>query len=307
MNQKYKIVSRSGDISNLINNLHKEELLAIGIMDTGTAEQLEETVSWFALNYNHGIHVITQADRMTQNGYENIFTDVTFIVFETPPTLAERINALANTCGTSYFFLTRSDTVLVAFDFAQLRQTMNLYHPAVLTPLVFNKNKELMPSVRVPHISKDNTIDPISFLPSRGTDDTLYPFLGLGLYDRALFQRLRGYDENIVNAYWQALDFGTRCWLYGSVILSVNSMAVHFYSKQFLIEDRSDNSSCDRYYTKALAVRFLRGRPVIKKSFRTNKKVLASEVRPRAGLYRTDFATLCSKWKIPEDESSVTN
>ncbi len=302
VDQKYQIVSRSSDITRLINGLHREEILAIGIMDTGTREDLESAVSWFAKNYNHGIHVITQSDRMAQDNYEDRFPDVTFIVFDVSPSLAERINALANTCGTTYFLVTRSDTELVAFDFNAMRTMMQSEeHPAVLTPLVFNKSKELIPTVRAPHMEK-NQIEPLSFMPSTGTDSNLYPFLGLGLYDRALFQRLRGYDESINGSYWQALDLGTRCWLYGYPIYSVNLMAILFYSKQFLIEDRSESDGCDRFYTKALAVRMVKGRAVVKKAYRTNKRVLVSEVRPRAGLYRTDFATLCARWNIPSDK-----
>ena len=300
MQQNYQVVSRSGDITRLINGLHREEILAIGIMDTGSAEELEKTVGWFTANYNHGIHVITQSDRISQTGIDDRFPDVTFIVFDRSPSLAERINSLANTCGTTFFMVTRTDVNLVEFNFSELYSMMKNDHPAVLTPLIFNKSKELIPTVRAPHMDK-NSIEPMSFMPSTGTDDNLYPFLGLGLYDRALFQRMRGYDEEISGAYWQTLDFGTRCWLYGNQIKSVNSMAVIFYSKQFLIEDRSETDSCDRFYTKALAVRLVRGRVVLKKAHRTNKKVLQTEVRPRAGLYRTDFTSLCEKWKIPEE------
>ncbi|MGX8685968.1 MAG: glycosyltransferase family 2 protein [Spirochaetales bacterium] len=300
MQQNYQIVSRSGDITRLINGLHREEILAIGIMDTGSTEELEESVQWFSDNYNHGLHVITQSDRMSQTGMEDRFPDVTFIVFDKAPSLAERINALANTCGTTYFLVTRSDINLVEFNFADLNSLMKAVHPAMLTPLIFNKSKELIPTVRAPHMD-GNSIDPMSFMPSTGIDDNLYPFLGLGLYDRALFQRLRGFDEELTGAYWQALDFGTRCWLYGYPILSVNSMAVFFYSKQFLIEDRSENESCDRYYTKALSVKFIKDRLILKKAHKANKRVFVSEVKPRAGLYRTDFQTLCEKWRIPQD------
>ena len=299
MQQNYQIVSRSSDITRLIKGLHKEEILAIGIMDTGTEEELEASVSWFSHNYNHGLHVMTQSDRMSRNNLEDRFPDVTFIVFDRSPSLAERITALANTCGTTYFLLTRSDTNLVEFDFSGMYSFMQENHPAVLTPLIFNKSRELIPTVRAPHMEK-NRIEPMSFMPSTGTDDNLYPFLGLGLYDRALFQRLRGYDEEITGAYWQSLDFGTRCWLYGYPVLSVNSMALIFYAKQFLIEDRSDTPNCDRYYTKALSVRITKGRISVKKAHGSNKKVFASEVRPRASLYKTDFQTLCDKWRIPE-------
>ena len=76
-------------------------------------------------------------------------------------------------------------------------------------------------------------------------------------------------------------------------------MSVLFYAKQFLIEDRSEQDGVDRFYTKNLTVRQLKGRNYIKKGYKTNGKVLSGEVRPRIALYKTDFPTLCERWKTP--------
>ncbi|MCR4675690.1 MAG: hypothetical protein K5634_00470 [Sphaerochaetaceae bacterium] len=297
--QNYQIISRHSDINHLISGLHSEEFLAVGIMDTGTRENLEESLRWYTNNYNHNIHVITQSERINQDNMNSMFPDVTFIVFDQAPSLSERINALANTCGTTYFFVTRSDVDLVDFNWQGIEKTMQSEpRPVVVTPLIFNKGKELIPSVRAPHMHEKD-IEPMSFIPGRGIDANLYPFLGLGLYNRAIFQRIRGYDDEIENAYWQALDFGTRSWLYGYPIYSSCDLAVIFFGKQFLIEDRSENKTVSRYYTKALSVRMVRGRIIVKKGYKTDKRFMIDQVKPRAGLYKTDFATLCENWIIP--------
>lgn len=302
--QNYNVLSCKQDIGLRVTRLHKEELLAVGIMDTGTKEELEETIKWYSENFNHGLHVITYAERLAQNPLQSKFTDVTFIVFDKAPVLGERINALANECMTTYFYLTRTDIETVAFDWKSITEKFaHEEHIAVLTPLVFNRNKELMPSVSAPHIEK-KIPDILSFKPSRKDDQNLYPFLGLGVYDRALFQRLRGFDEEIKSAYYQVLDFGTRCWLYGYSIFSVNYMAIIFPEKQNLIEDRSDYPGVDRFFTKALSVTISKnGEPKVKKTYRADKKVLKNEVRPKAALYKTDFQTLCAFWKITEEDS----
>ncbi len=286
-----------------LSHLHKEELLAVGIMDTGSKEDLEETVAWYFDNFNHGLHVITYSDRLVQSTLQSRFPEITFIVFDKAPSLAQRINALANECMTTYFYLTRTDIETVAFDWQTISGKLSREeHTAVLAPIIFNKDKEIIPSVRAPKLEGKKP-DVLSFIPGRKDDDDLYPFLGLGVYDRALFQRLRGYDEEIKGAYYQTLDFGTRCWLYGYSIFSVNCIAVIFPTKQFLIEDRSECPGVDRFYTKALTVTVSKdGNTKIRKAYRTNKRVLNNEVKPRAALYRTDFQTLCAFWKVPVED-----
>ena len=300
MNQKYSVISRKQDISQLINQLHREEFLAVGIMDTGTVDDLQTTLSWFVENFNYCLHVVSSNDRFNVEEMQAIYPDVTFIVFPKAPSLAERVNALADVCMTTYFLTMRSDTNLMSFDWKPLEARMREdEHPAMLCPWVYNKSNEEIPTLRTPLIN-GREVEPVSFMPSAECSANLYPFLGIGLYDRALFQRLRGYDEDITGAYWQTLDFGVRCWLYGYPIYTVSQMAVLFYSKQFLIEDRSEQQGFERFYSKALSVHQVKGHNYIRKGPKMSKRVINEEVKPRLGLYKTDFRTLCENWKNPE-------
>ena len=88
MNQKYSVISRKQDISQLINQLHREEFLAVGIMDTGTVEDLQTTLSWFVENFNYCLHVVSSNDRFNVEEMQAIYPDVTFIVFPKAPSLA---------------------------------------------------------------------------------------------------------------------------------------------------------------------------------------------------------------------------
>ena len=300
MNQKYSVISRKQDISQLINQLHREEFLAVGIMDTGTVDDLQTTLSWFVENFNYCLHVVSSNDRFNVEEMQAIYPDVTFIVFPKAPSLAERVNALADVCMTTYFLTMRSDTNLMSFDWKPLEARMREEeHPAMLCPWVYNKSNEEIPTLRTPLIN-GKEVEPVSFMPSAECSANLYPFLGIGLYDRALFQRLRGYDEDITGAYWQTLDFGVRCWLYGYPIYTVSQMAVLFYSKQFLIEDRSEQQGFERFYSKALSVHQVKGHNYIRRGPKMSKRVINEEVKPRIGLYKTDFRTLCENWKNPE-------
>ena len=72
MNQKYSIISRKQDIGQLINQLHREEFLAVGIMDTGTPEDLLATLDWFVGNFNYCLHVVSQTERFNVEDVGNI-------------------------------------------------------------------------------------------------------------------------------------------------------------------------------------------------------------------------------------------
>ena len=300
VNQKYSIISRKQDIGQLINQLHREEFLAVGIMDTGTVDDLFTTLDWFVGNFNYCLHVVSQSERFPVDEMQARYPDVTFIVFPKAPSLAERVNALADVCMTTYFLTMRSDTNLMNFDWKPLEARMKAEdHPAMISPWIFNKSNEEIPTLRAPHM-RGKEVEPLSFMPSAKCHDNLYPFLGIGLYDRALFQRLRGYDEEISGAYWQTLDFGVRCWLYGYPVYTMSDIAVLFYSKQFLIEDRSEQQGFERFYSKALSVHQIKGRNFIRKGPKMIGKVINEEVKPRIGLYKTDFQALCETWTNPE-------
>ena len=300
VNQKYSIISRKQDIGQLINQLHREEFLAVGIMDTGTVEDLFSTLDWFVGNFNYCLHVVSQSERFPVDEMQARYPDVTFIVFPKAPSLAERVNALADVCMTTYFLTMRSDTNLMNFDWKPIEAKMKAEdHPAMISPWIFNKSNEEIPTLRAPHM-RGKEVEPLSFMPSAKCHENLYPFLGIGLYDRALFQRLRGYDEEISGAFWQTLDFGVRCWLYGYPVYTMSDIAVLFYSKQFLIEDRSEQQGFERFYSKALSVHQIKGRNFIRKGPKMIGKVINEEVKPRIGLYKTDFQALCETWTNPE-------
>lgn len=300
MNQKYSIISRKQDIGQLINQLHREEFLAVGIMDTGTVEDLFSTLDWFVGNFNYCLHVVSQSERFPVDEMQARYPDVTFIVFPKAPSLAERVNALADVCMTTYVLTMRSDTNLMNFDWKPIEAKMKAEdHPAMISPWIFNKSNEEIPTLRAPHM-RGKEVEPLSFMPSAKCHENLYPFLGIGLYDRALFQRLRGYDEEISGAFWQTLDFGVRCWLYGYPVYTMSDIAVLFYSKQFLIEDRSEQQGFERFYSKALSVHQIKGRNFIRKGPKMIGKVINEEVKPRIGLYKTDFQALCETWTNPE-------
>ena len=126
--------------------------------------------------------------------------------------------------------------------------------------------------------------------------------MGIGLYDRALFQRLRGFDEEIVGEYYQLLDFGIRVHLFGYSLFTFSDFAVRFSQKHSIIEDRSECEGMERCYTRALSIHRIAGKNVVEKwKPYVDKKLLKEEVKSKQIiLQKTDFFTLIKEWGYEE-------
>jgi len=306
MTSNYRIYRRRLDLGSRINQLHSTEQLAIGILDTGTAEQLSENLNWYVKHMNYALHVVTQEGRHDMQAMQDAYKEVTFLVFPSSSLTGEKINAVANECQTSYFLIVRSDLVLVRFDGAALFSLMREKEaPAALASLIANMDKEIVPTIRSPHL-KGRRLDPRSHFPTidaPGGENTLYTVMALGMYDRALFQRLRGFDERIHSEYFQVLDWGIRCYLLGHTVKATGHLLMQFPDRQSIIEDRSEREGFERCYTKALSIQQVKGRNLIRKykGF-IDKDALSDEVKKRLlWLQKTDFFQLLEHWEFPPE------
>lgn len=290
-----------------ISSLYRQQQLSIGILDVSSVEVLKEAVDWYVSNMNCTLHVITLEETFEKEGLGSLYPDVTFICFNSLVTLGEQINAFASECYASCFLVVRSDLQILGFEGGSLMALMaDKSHPAMLTPVMLNQDMELMPTIRTPYL-KGKEIEPMSFMPSiepESLTPNLYPVMALGLYDRALFQRLRGYDEQIMGEFYQLLDFGVRCHLYGFPIFTCGDFALRFLSKHSIIEDRSRCEGMERAYTKALSIHRIAGKNLVEKwKPYVDKELLKSEVKTKQIiLQKTDFFTLMKEWKNPEGE-----
>lgn len=297
----YRMVFRKQDLGFRISSLYKQKQFAVGILDFGTKDDLINTLDWYMKNMNLSLHVLTTEYKMEQYDIQTNYPEVTFIVFSNDTTTGEYINAMANECYTDYFLIVRSDTELIAFDGALLLEVLSAKdHPVVITPLMISSEGEVMPTLRTPYL-RGREVDPQSFLPDMDKnveERTLYPVLALGLYDRALFQRLRGYDPEILSEYYQSLDLGTRSWLFGCSIKFSPSLAVLFPKRVSLIEDRSECTGMNRFYTKALSIKRIAGKNLVSKwKPYVDKDCLNNEIKKKQiNLQKTDFFTLIEKW-----------
>lgn len=279
--------------------LHREEPLSIALVARGTYEELLDAIDAFVHSTRWCIHVLLYEERGRIGELREQYPEVTFIVFNTPLSFGAMANVMANECYTTYFFITRSDSRLVSFDENQAMHAFKRSsHPASITPLITNKYGDAIPSIQAPML-RDNHIEALSFFPTGSTVPTLYPFFGIGMYERALFQRLRGFDESITGDYWQFLDFGIRCWLYGYPVLHVPFLVATFPNRQSVIEDRSELEGYKRCHTKALCIRQVNGKNYARRWGGLTDARAYAEVKKRLPLYKTDFFQLVEQWKAP--------
>lgn len=303
---EYRLVRKTQDMGNRM-NLYRQQQLAIGILDIGTRRELLAALEWYVGNLNINLHVMTTERRMEDNPLQESYPEVSFIVFQSATTTGEYINAFADECNATFFLVTRSDASLIAFNGEKLMGIMNeRNHPAVITPVMISSSGDVLPTLRAPFL-KDRNVEPLIFTPSVEEDreeENLYPVMEMGLYDRALFQRLRSYDTQILGEYYQAMDFGVRCFLFGYRIFTTRSLAFHFPSKLQVIEDHSLCEGVNRFYTKALSIRHIAGKNVVEKwKPYVDKELLNGEVRTKQViLQKTDFHTLVKNWKIVAEE-----
>ncbi len=296
----YHIYRNKQDIGKRIRYLHSEEPLSIAIIAVDDGELLIDAISYYEGTFSSPLYILMFEEMGNISQLRMSFPSISFIVFNQPLSTATMINVMANECYTTYFFVTRSDLHVIDCDLDSIIAQFNKGpKPALITPLLVNKNEEPIPVVQVPH-KEGHVINPLPFFPTHEKESTLYPYLGLGMYERALFQRLRGYDELIIGEYWQFLDFGLRVWLFGYTIYTHSFIKLKFPFRQLIIENRSETASMKRVLTKALGVRQINGKNYIKRIGRyTDASYIKHEMNTRISLYKCDFNELMSEWVAP--------
>ena len=302
---EYKVIHRKQDLEMKISSLYRQEQLAVGILDLSSPEMLKGTLDWFLSSFNFCLHVITTQERAEEFDLVQTYPGVTFILFKNKMTTGDYINALSDVCYTTYFLVFRSDSVMIEYDGEYLMNILSdRTHPSLITPVMLSEEGEVLPTVRGPFL-RGRDFDPISFTPTVDEltlEPNLYPIMGLGLYDRALFQRLRVYDTQITGEFFQMADFGIRCYLLGYNILATRNIVIQFPQKISIVEDRSPCEGMERFYTKAMSIRRIAGKNMVEKwKPYVDKALLNEEVKKKQIiLQKTDFFTLMDNWKVKE-------
>jgi hypothetical protein len=168
---------------------------------------------------------------------KDTFPFIRFILFKDAPDIGRQINVAAVEADTPLFFVLWNDfhpvlnldaeriagRLLAKPGDAELLgaakepEAKSPYIRLCTTPTIQNPRFEVLPNVYAPAID-GKKFEALPFAPVKESTPTLYPFDGAGVYDRARFIRLGGFDPGLNSRYWQLLDFGLRAWLWGEEI-----------------------------------------------------------------------------------------
>jgi len=198
------------------------------------------------------------------------FPFVRFILLKEPVSPGEEINIAATELSSPLLFVLWSDLKIVRSGEAgrmaerlfceeahsQGEESRSPYKRLCTVPLIQDSMQETMPTLITPAlISEKKTVRSIKTIPFFSRDEgvpSLYPFDGVGIYDRERFIRLGGFDSSIKSFHWQLLDFGFRSSLWGEKIASTRFIKLK-YDGSIPKKDSTAEDGYKRFFLKNMA------------------------------------------------------
>jgi hypothetical protein len=123
----------------------------------------------------------------------------------------------------------------------------------IVAPQLRGERGEVLPVLQAPAMQR-RSLRVLSLPLRTDRSETLFPFDFVGLYDRKLFLRFDGFDEEIGNPFWQKLDFGFRTHLWGGQITALSTFRASYLTMPEP-EDRTNDRGYARFFAKNLAIR----------------------------------------------------
>jgi hypothetical protein len=197
------------------------------------------------------------------------FPFVRFILIPDGLNAGEQINLGACELSSPLFFVLWNDLKIITGGGAgrmaerlylsqeELKKTegeQSLFRRLCTVPGILNASFETHPTLIAPAIYRRN-VRTLIFSPRREGLPSLYPFDGVGIYDRERFIRLGGFDGTIRNPYWQLMDFGFRSCLWGEEI-SVTQHVKLSCDRPIPATNSSIDAGYRRFYLKNIAPLF---------------------------------------------------
>ncbi|MCL2243193.1 MAG: hypothetical protein FWC03_01840 [Treponema sp.] len=196
------------------------------------------------------------------------FPFVRFILPEKEISTGEKINLAAAETESPLFYVLRNDLKIIAGGTARkIAERLSANHESgesgepkigfkrlCTVPVILNSRYETLPTLAAP-MTHRKKLQTVFFEPHAEGQATLYPFDGIGIYDRLRFIRTGGFDITLKNIYWQFLDFGFRSFLWGEEI-ALSSQLKLLCEGNLPVEDRTVEESYKRFYIKNLAPEF---------------------------------------------------
>jgi hypothetical protein len=166
------------------------------------------------------------------------------------------VNIAIQESKSPFVFIIWSDMILQAQDishhlFLRLEERDNL----CTTPQLFNAIKTPLPSLTVPVFPPNDIFRVLRTFGSEQEErDNFMSVDYCGVYNRARFLNLGGYDDTLTSSYWQKVEFGLRAAMWGERIV-LNSALRMNYVEEPPTDDESTTVSGTLFALKTLGVR----------------------------------------------------
>jgi hypothetical protein len=147
---------------------------------------------------------------------------VRFILLNKPLPVGSQINLAAAELAAlngGYFFVLRKDCRLEPLSAELIMATVKEAGDLCSVPFMFDKHGTALPTQ--PLVEFSSGILRTRMAVPGGGSWHLFPFEGIGVYNRDLFVRLGGFDNSITDEYWQLMDFGLRAHTWGERIRTI--------------------------------------------------------------------------------------
>jgi hypothetical protein len=286
-------------------------------------QELEKT------GFDTVISIESSPERYDVEELSGAFPFVRFILLREPIGPGEQINLAVSELSSPLFFVLWNDLrIMTGGGAARMAERLTFgpeelkknggekspYRRLCTIPVIQNSRFETLPTLIAPAVLK-RSVRTLFFPPLKDGLPSLYPFDGVGLYDRERFIKLGGFDGGLKNTHWQFMDFGFRAWLWGEEIRSTQQMKLS-YNGDIPAEDSTAEASYRRFYLKNLA-------PIFRKDyahlplrrfpgylFRSGEDLPAawaafSESRRWVSLnryrWRSDARTITDRWEYQEE------
>ncbi len=208
------------------------------------------------------------------------FPQVRFLLITDRSTSGDRVNIGIDEARAPMVMVSWSDTRLVDFP-SELLPGMEKSGVLCTMPAARTIRGEPIPTWQAP-LWKKRRFSMAYHAPRVEGERLLFPFDYCGLYNRLKFAQTGGYDPLISNPYWQKLDFGLRCFLWGERLLGTLRMGL-VYTGAPPEEDTTPDGGYKKVWLKNMAVRMRREMGVLPR-WRALDYVFHSDTDPLSAL-----------------------
>jgi hypothetical protein len=190
------------------------------------------------------------------------FPSVRFILLKNSISFGEEINLAASELSSPLFFVLWNDLRILRGGGAGRMAERILLNAGegeekaaakrlCTVPVIQDNHFEAVPTLASPVMLR-GALKTMPAPPLMEGLPSLYPFFGIGIYDRERFIRVGGFDRTITNFHWQLMDFGFRAHLWGEEIVSTRYIKLA-YEGSIPTEEATVEAGYRRFFLKNLA------------------------------------------------------